>query len=74
MTSVAWFRPALPAETVLKSGRMFATTGIVPKLSESPGRVEFTAPSLGAHNDQIYKELMGISDDECKRLKDTGII
>ncbi len=61
-------------ETVLKSGRMFATTGIVPKLSESPGRVEFTAPSLGAHNDRIYKELMGISDDECKRLKDAGII
>jgi crotonobetainyl-CoA:carnitine CoA-transferase CaiB-like acyl-CoA transferase len=61
-------------ETVLNSGRMFATMGIVPKLSESPGRVEFVAPLLGAHNDEIYKELMGLSDDDCKRLKDQGTI
>ena len=61
-------------ETVLKSGRSFATMGIVPKLSESPGRVEFVAPSLGEHNNQIYKELMGLSDDDYTRLKEQGTI
>jgi len=61
-------------QVMLASGRMMSMTGIVPKLSASPGRVEFVAPALGAHNDEIYRGLLGLTDDECARLKQRGVI
>ena len=61
-------------ETVLESGRKIMTMGIVPKLSVSPGRVEFVAPPLGAHNEDIYKGLLRLGDEEFQDLKRKGII
>ncbi|MGJ9457991.1 CaiB/BaiF CoA transferase family protein [Oceanobacillus sp. CF4.6] len=48
--------------------------GIVPKLSETPGSVEWTGPELGEHNEEIYKELLGYSEKEYHKLKQNGII
>jgi crotonobetainyl-CoA:carnitine CoA-transferase CaiB-like acyl-CoA transferase len=48
--------------------------GIIPKLSDTPGRVEATGPKLGAHNESIYGGLLGRSKDELKRLHEQGII
>ena len=61
-------------KTVLRSGRAFETMGIVPKLSESPGRVEFVAPPLGADNQEIYKTHLGLTELEFETLKREGII
>ncbi|MCX5837344.1 MAG: CoA transferase [Deltaproteobacteria bacterium] len=61
-------------ETVLGSGRKIMTSGIVPKLSESPGSIEYVAPALGAHNEEIYQNLLSLSDGEYGALKIKGII
>lgn len=47
--------------------------GFAPKMSGS--QVEITcAPSLGNANQEIYHELLGISDSEMKELQDKGVI
>jgi len=43
-------------------------------LSKTPLETTLRAPDLGEHNDYVYKELLGLSDDEMKRLEDNGII
>ena len=48
--------------------------GIVPKLSATPGSIEWTGPKLGSHNDEIYKTLLRKSDAEIKALEQEGII
>ena len=48
--------------------------GIIPKLSDTPGRVDSTGPKIGAHNQEIYSGLLGRSEAELKMLCDQGII
>lgn len=49
--------------------------GVVPVLSESPGTIR-TAGSArpGQHNDEIYRELLGHTDDELQALHDEGVL
>ncbi len=52
----------------------FAMQNVVPKLSESPGRVRHVGPELGEHNEEIYRGLLGLDDDDLSALRSTGII
>jgi succinyl-CoA---D-citramalate CoA-transferase len=52
----------------------FAMHNVVPKLSDSPGRVRHVGPELGEHNEQIYRDLLGLGDDELASLRSTGVI
>ncbi|MBI5967347.1 MAG: CoA transferase [Deltaproteobacteria bacterium] len=61
-------------ETKLPSGRKIKTMGIVPKLSVTPGRVEFVAPPLGAYNEEVYRGLLQLSAEEYVDLKKQGVI
>ena len=47
---------------------------IAPKLSATPGSVRSPAPSLGEHNADIYKGLLGYSDQRIADLQAAGII
>jgi crotonobetainyl-CoA:carnitine CoA-transferase CaiB-like acyl-CoA transferase len=47
---------------------------VVPRLSETPGEVRWTGPSLGQHNDEVYGGLLGMSDEERASLRDRGVI
>ncbi len=41
-----------------------------PKLSETPSSIRFAAPtSIGEHNDEIYRSLLGLDDDAINLLK-----
>lgn len=40
----------------------------IPRLSETPGEVRWPGPALGAHNKQVYGELLGLGDDELAAL------
>ena len=46
-----------------------AVPNVVPRLSETPGRVKWLGPSQGAHADHVYKERLGLDDAEIERLK-----
>lgn len=43
------------------------------RLSKTPDR-QFTSPCLGQHNEYVYKELLGYSDDEIADLLVEGVI
>jgi formyl-CoA transferase len=59
---------ALPDGTPLKLPTM------VPKISETPGRTEWIGSALGAHNEEVYKGLLGMSDEELQSLHEAGVI
>src|SRR5215203_322199 len=48
--------------------------GLVPKLSETPGGVEWYGGLLGAHNEEVYGGLLGLSAEEIERLSEEGVI
>jgi crotonobetainyl-CoA:carnitine CoA-transferase CaiB-like acyl-CoA transferase len=48
--------------------------GLVPKLSETPGQVEWYGGPLGAHNEEVYGGLLGLSTEEIERLSEEGVI
>ena len=48
--------------------------GVVPRLSDSPGRVERLAPALGEHNEEVYGELLGLAAPDLAALSDQGVI
>jgi len=53
----------------------FVGPGIVPKFSETPGRVRWTGPwQEGSHNRDVYGGLLGLSDEELDRLRDEGVL
>jgi crotonobetainyl-CoA:carnitine CoA-transferase CaiB-like acyl-CoA transferase len=48
--------------------------GVYPRFSRTPGAVERGAPRLGADNDAVYGELLGIGRDERDALAAEGVI
>ena len=61
-------------ETVQVNGEDLKIPAMVPKLSDTPGRTDWPGPDVGAHNDEIYGEVLGLSADEMAKLRDAGII
>ncbi|WP_405118678.1 CaiB/BaiF CoA transferase family protein [Pseudomonas leptonychotis] len=57
----------------LPDGKPFKMPGIVPKLSDTPGGIEWVGPELGEHNDPILSRL-GYSLEQIKALRSAGAI
>ncbi|MEM8964514.1 MAG: CaiB/BaiF CoA-transferase family protein [Acidobacteriota bacterium] len=47
---------------------------ILPKLDRTPGRTTWAGADLGAHNDEVYGGLLGLSDDEIEALRVAEVI
>jgi formyl-CoA transferase len=45
-----------------------------PKLSQTPGRTDWIGPVIGAHNEEVYSDLLGMDVEELSRLHEEGII
>lgn len=54
--------------------RNLVMQNVVPRLSATPGEVAWPGPPAGAHNDAIYRELLGLSDDDIRGLESEGVI
>jgi formyl-CoA transferase len=53
----------------------FIGPGIVPKFSETPGQVRWSASwEEGSHNRDVYGGLLGLSDEELEELKEQGVL
>lgn len=48
--------------------------GIVPKMSKTPGQIKWSGPSIGEHNEEIFLQYLGLSEDEYKTYKAGGVI
>lgn len=57
----------------LPGGAAVKMPGIVPKLSDTPGTVNWQGPSLGQHTRAVLGEL-GLSENAIQRLKDEGVV
>lgn len=51
----------------------FPMQNVVPKLSETPGKVRWVGPELGEHNSEIYRRV-GVDDVALQDLQERGII
>ncbi|WP_342567415.1 CoA transferase [Psychrobacillus sp. FSL K6-4046] len=58
----------------IQNGAQVLMPGIVPKLSETPGKIEWSGPKLGEHNEEIYTKFLNMSVEEFKTFKEKGVI
>ena len=52
----------------------FPMQNVVPRLSETPGEVRWTGPTLGQHNDEVYGGLLKLNEDERAGLRERRIV
>lgn len=45
-----------------------------PQLDGTPGAIRSTGPEQGAHNVEVYGELLGMTADELRRLHESGVV
>ena len=55
-------------------GQVLPMTGIVPKLSRSPGSIRSVGPELGEHTNAILREVLGLADVALDQLRAEGVI
>lgn len=60
-------------ETVEINGEPLKIPAIMPKLSKTPGRTDWPGAKIGAHNQEILGELLGLSADELTQLSQDGV-
>jgi len=44
------------------------------RLSDTPAEIRWAGPALGAHTEEVYREWLGLSDDELAELRAGGVI
>ncbi len=52
----------------------FPMQNVVPRLSDTPGEVRWTGPTLGQHNEEIYGDVLGLDAEELAELHERGTI
>jgi crotonobetainyl-CoA:carnitine CoA-transferase CaiB-like acyl-CoA transferase len=53
---------------------VLAIPNLVPRLSETPGRINWLGPSMGEHNDEVYRDWLGLDEAEMARLREERVI
>ncbi|PZA05993.1 MULTISPECIES: CaiB/BaiF CoA-transferase family protein [unclassified Meiothermus] len=51
-----------------------AMQGVVPRLSETPGRIAWAGPPLGAHTREVLGDLLGLGEAEMEALAEEGVV
>jgi crotonobetainyl-CoA:carnitine CoA-transferase CaiB-like acyl-CoA transferase len=51
-----------------------AVPGVVPRLSATPGEIRWLGEGLGAQNQAIFQELLGLDGQEINTLREQGVI
>ncbi len=61
-------------EEVDVNGSPLKIPAMVPKLSDTPGRTDWAGPEVGAHNGEVYQELLGLSPEEISNFERQGVL
>jgi len=61
-------------EVTLPDGDVVTIPALTPLFSNTPGRTAWPGPPLGAHNREVYGDLLGLSDQQLEDLKTRGVI
>jgi len=51
-----------------------AVPDVVPRLSATPGEIRWLGEGLGAQNEEIFRDLLGLKDSELRQMRDDGVI
>ncbi len=51
-----------------------AVPDVIPRLSQTPGQIQWLGEGLGARNDEIFASLLGLNDAEITDLRADGVI
>lgn len=61
-------------EIVDENGTALPMEGVFPRMTETPGSVRHAGKAMGADNDEIYKDRLGLSQEAINALAKDGII
>jgi len=61
-------------EATLSDGDTVRLPTMVPKLTATPGGMEWVGPPLGAHNQEVFRDLLGLSKQEIEQLAAENVI
>lgn len=61
-------------EQVEINGKPLKIPAILPKLAGTPGRTNWPGPKVGAHNDEILRQGLGLSEQDYAALTGAGVI
>lgn len=48
--------------------------GVVPKMRNAPGKIRWTAGAVGADNDEMYRDILGLDNEQLARLRADGVV
>jgi crotonobetainyl-CoA:carnitine CoA-transferase CaiB-like acyl-CoA transferase len=51
-----------------------AVPDVVPRLSATPGEIRWRGEGLGAQNEDVFENLLGLEGNEVQRLREDGVI
>ncbi len=61
-------------EQIEINGKPLDIPAIMPKLSETPGSTEWPGGEVASHNDEVFGNILGLSESEIERLKKGSVI
>jgi formyl-CoA transferase len=61
-------------KVILPDGKPVKLPTLAPKLTGTPGGLRWIGPPLGAHNEEVYRDWLGLTAAELARLKLKGVI
>jgi crotonobetainyl-CoA:carnitine CoA-transferase CaiB-like acyl-CoA transferase len=70
----AWTEQMLVRVPDAQLGREIGMPGVLPHLSQTPGRIRHTGPEPGQDTVGVLQELLGLDQDAIDSLRDAGVI
>ena len=55
-------------------GETVMVPSVLPRLSETPGRIQHLGPRLGAHTTEVLRDLLGVDEQGIERLREQRVI